>query len=150
MACVQPHEVRTSAPQAIPVNTCVQLQGATPLEAQGSAVARECAHGHRHATHQPTRNYTDKLNRRQLDALGHRLIDFDLDSGSAGQVQRVQMSSGFLHTFFMCSDAAVRAQVCRASPSSSARTIAGDPICLLVSKCIPAKWVANRVRRHSC
>ena len=67
----------------------------TLRRAQGSAVARECAHGHRHATHQPTRNYTDKLNRRQLDALGHRLIDLDLDSGSAGQVQRVQMSSRF-------------------------------------------------------
>ena len=72
----------------------------TLRRAQGSAVARECAHGHRHATHQPTRNYTDKLNRRQLDALGHRLIDLDLDSGSAGQVQRVQMSSGFFAYVF--------------------------------------------------
>ena len=57
----------------------------TLRRAQGSAVARECAHGHRHATHQPTRNHTDRLNRRQVDALGHRLIDFDLDSGSAGR-----------------------------------------------------------------
>ena len=122
----------------------------TLRRAQGSAVARECAHGHRHATHQPTRNHTDKLNRRQLDALGHRLIDLDLDSGSAGQVQGVQMSSRFLHTFCMCSEAVVHGQVCRASPSSSARTIAGDPICFLSSKCKPAKWVANRVRRHSC
>ena len=72
----------------------------TLRRAQGSAVARECAHGHRHATHQPTRNYTDKLNRRQLDALGHRLIDLDLDSGSAGQVQRVQMKLTFFAYVF--------------------------------------------------